>query len=237
MEASIDIGNSRIKVGIFENGELLESSVLDEPSLLSYLKTRKVDRVIFSSVGGQKKVIEQLEGNFSELHEFKRTTRLPLEISYTTPKTLGLDRLAAAVGAMQHFVGPLLVIDAGTCITCDLIDAENIFVGGSISPGLQMRLKAMHTFTDRLPFLEVERPGEGVPDSTKEAMLVGAVIGAKYELIGFIEHYKRQFPEIKVILCGGDAKYFDKMNELNIFVLPNLVLEGLNAILRFNGEE
>jgi type III pantothenate kinase len=237
MEASIDIGNSRIKAGIFDRGNLITTEVLDESAIVDFLKAKNVERIIISSVGGKKEIIQSLQDNFSKLLEFTAATPIPIKTSYTTPQTLGIDRLAAAVGALQHFSGPLLVIDAGSCITVDLIDADNVFAGGSISPGLGMRLEAMHTFTESLPLLKLEAPPQGVPNSTREAMLAGAVIGAKHELIGFIRHYEGQFPEIKVILCGGDAKYFDKMNELNIFVLPNLVIEGLNAILRFNGEE
>jgi type III pantothenate kinase len=237
MQASIDIGNSRIKVGIFNQQELVNTTIEDEQTLVSFLKSKQVDRAIISSVENTNSIIGDLKKAIPGVLEFTTSTAMPMQTSYATPSTLGKDRLAAAVGALQHFSGPLLVIDAGTCITCDLINASNTFMGGSISPGLNMRLKAMHTFTGRLPLLELEMPQETVPNSTSQAMLAGAVIGAKHEIFGFINHYKALFPEIKVILCGGDANYFDKKNELRTFVLPNLVLEGLNAILRFNGDE
>ena len=237
MDASIDIGNSRIKVGVFKEGKLVSTEITSETSILTYLKSAGVSRLIISSVGGKEELIRILRNNFSFVTEFTRDTPFPMKIAYATPKTLGLDRIAAGVGALQHFSGPILVIDAGSCITCDFINEDDVFVGGSISPGIRMRLQSMHTFTESLPLLELEIPTEGVPDSTRQAMLTGAVIGAKHELIGFINQYRMQFPEIKVILCGGDANYFDKINEMNIFVLPNLVLEGLDTILRFNGEE
>ena len=129
-----------------------------------------------------------------------------------------------------------MVVDAGTCITCDLIDEKNIFRGGTISPGLQMRLQAMHTFTSKLPLLKLKSPKQLVGKSTDDAMLSGVVNGSRQEIAGLIRQYQKEHPNLKVIICGGDAIYFDKMIEFNIFVLSNLVLEGLNAILRFNGK-
>lgn len=237
MQASIDIGNSRIKIGVFNDGSLVRRAIVEEQDLLEFLNREKVDELIVSSVAGKAELINRLRANFSKVLEFTNRTPIPLVSVYTTPETLGKDRLAAAAGALQHFSGPLLVIDIGSCITCDLVNEMNQFVGGTISPGLAMRLKAMHTFTRNLPLLEPEEMAEGVPGSTKEAMLAGAIIGAKHELLGFIGYYQKIYPELKVIICGGDAKYFDKMNEMNTFVLPNLVLEGLDAILRYNGEE
>lgn len=237
MQASIDIGNSRIKAGVFSDGTLVISEIVEENELITFLRNNSVKELIVSSVAGKLELVRLLQQKFDRVLEFGNSTPLPMKSLYATPETLGKDRLAAAVGALQHFSGPLLVVDAGSCITCDLVNEENTYLGGTISPGLSMRLKAMHTFTESLPLLEPEAPGDIIPDSTKSAMLSGAIIGAKHELIGFINHYRQIYPELNVIICGGDANYFDKKNELKTFVLPNLVIEGLDAILRYNGEE
>ena len=236
MTASIDVGNSRIKVGIFDAKGVLQksSSLKNEDKLISFLKSENIDSVIISDVGNANSLLSTLNREITKVLVLNRNIPLPIEIAYKSPETLGIDRLAAAVGALNYHSGPLLVIDAGSCITIDFIDSQNVFQGGIITPGLEMRLKAMHTFTASLPLLELSLPGTEIPDTTSEAMLTGAVIGSKHELIGFINHFKAKYPDLKVIICGGNANYFDKMIELDIFVLPNLVLEGLNAILRYN---
>jgi type III pantothenate kinase len=232
--AAIDIGNSQIKVGLFDKDKLHCAENVEPGNLLLFLRQHLVENVIISIVGDDDSLVSDLVQDFPKLLLLKPDTPVPINIDYKTPQTLGIDRVAAAVGAVSHFAGPLIVIDAGSCITCDLIDADHTFRGGTISPGLQMRLQAMHTFTAHLPLLKLDVPKVLVGQSTNECMISGAVNGARLELAGFIRQYLKDYPELKVIICGGDANYFDKMIELNIFVLPNLVLDGLNAILKFN---
>lgn len=234
MNAAIDIGNTRIKIGLFNEGELIEAEVLPEESVQDYLVNNNVENLIISSVREGQPLHQELWTSSFNTLVFNHTTKLPFESLYATPTTLGLDRLAAAAGALTQFQGPILVIDAGSCITIDLIDEQNRFVGGVIFPGLEMQLKAMHTFTGKLPFLKPEEPQPGAGQSTEQAMLGGVVKGTRHVLEGFINEFKQQYPQIKVILTGGDGKYFDKPIEFNIFVLSNLVIEGLNTILRFN---
>ena len=236
MLASIDIGNSQVKIGLFKEDELLKAENVETSSLLKYLRQNKVSNLIISSVTEDNSVIRELVKDYQNLLELKSDTPVPLNIDYETPNTLGIDRVAAAVGAINRFQGPLVVVDAGSCITCDLIDEKNIFRGGTISPGLQMRLQAMHTFTSKLPLLKLATPKQLVGRSTDDAMLSGVVNGSRQEITGIIREYHKKYPDLMVIICGGDAIYFDKIIEFNIFVLPNLVLEGLNAILRFNGK-
>jgi type III pantothenate kinase len=234
MLASIDIGNSLVKIGLFKKDVLVKAENVPTTSISDYLHKHQIHHIIISSVKNNSSIIAELQQNYPNLLRLKPATPVPLTIDYTSPETLGIDRIAAAVGATKRFNGPVLIIDAGTCITCDLIDEKNIFRGGTISPGLQLRLQAMHTFTSKLPLLKLSKPRHKVGRSSEEAMLSGVVNGSRHEIAGFIGYYQKKYPEIIVIICGGDAKYFDKMIELNIFVLPNLVLEGLNAILRFN---
>ena len=236
MLASIDVGNSQVKIGLFQEDKLYKVEKVESSTILSFLQQNNVSNLIISTVSDDNSLVSQLGNEYQNLIELKPDTPVPLKIDYETPNTLGIDRVAAAIGALKSFQGPLVVVDAGSCITCDFIDENNIFRGGTISPGLQMRLQAMHTFTAKLPLVKLKRPKQLVGKSTNEAILSGVVNGARQEIAGLIRQNQKEHPDLKVIICGGDALYFDKIIELNIFVLSNLVLEGLNAILRFNGK-
>ena len=236
MLASIDVGNSQVKIGLFQEDKLYRVEKVESSAILSFLQKNNVINLIISAVNDDYSLVLQLGKEYQKLIELKPGTPVPLKIDYETLDTLGIDRVAAAIGALKSFQGPLVVVDAGTCITCDLIDEKNIFKGGTISPGLQMRLQAMHTFTAKLPLVKLKRPKQLISKSTDDAILSGVVNGSQQEIAGLIRQYQKEHPNLKVIICGGDALYFDKIIELNIFVLPNLVLEGLNAILRFNGK-
>jgi type III pantothenate kinase len=160
-------------------------------------------------------------------------TPIPLINGYATPATLGLDRMAAAVGAW-HLAKqkPALAIDLGTCITYELVDGKGVYRGGAISPGLKMRAKAMHAFTTGLPEIGINTaPDTHLGNSTVSCLEVGVWSGLRFELEGFIAAYRLDFPEISVYLCGGDAESFDSFAKDHIFVVPNLVLLGLNCIL------
>lgn len=234
MQATIDIGNSEIKIGLFGKGKLLKTEKVENDNVINYLLQNSVKEIIVSSVKKQDELIDELRNQYQNLLFLNSETPLPINIDYQTVSTLGVDRIAAAVGAVTQFDGPLVVIDAGSCITCDLVDESRTFLGGTISPGLQMRLQAMHNFTANLPLLKHREPMQFIGKSTEEGMISGAVNGARNEIVGYLQEYKIQFPDLKVIICGGDRFFFDNINELDIFVLPNLVLEGLYAILRFN---
>jgi type III pantothenate kinase len=236
MLASIDIGNTQVKIGLFKEDILHQVENMAPKAILNFLMEHDVSNVIISSVNKTDSLVLELEESFPNLIVLTSETDVPIDIDYETPNSLGLDRVAAAVGAIKRVNGPVAVVDAGTCITCDIIDENNVFQGGTISPGLEMRLQAMHTFTAKLPLLKLKNPKELVGKSTEAAMLSGAVNGSRQEIEGILSEYNEKYPKIMVIICGGNAKYFDKMEEFNIFVVPNLVLEGLNAILRFNGK-
>ncbi|MCB0600003.1 MAG: type III pantothenate kinase, partial [Saprospiraceae bacterium] len=163
------------------------------------------------------------------------TLPLPIRNDYATPKTLGKDRLAGAVAAAAKFPGePVLVVDAGTCVTYDLVDAENSFKGGYITPGLRMRFQAMHDFTARLPRVEPAERINLYGRTTEDAMRSGTTAGLVEEVRGLIRRFRRSFPGLHVILTGGDGFFLSKQLKSEIFVEPNLVLEGLHRILRFN---
>lgn len=242
MHLTVDIGNTTNKAGIFDGEELLWAGVLagELPSALDGLPyNQKIRRAIFCSV----KMDEQsLKGALSSRFEvFVLTHELPLpfEVRYDTPETLGPDRLAAAAGAMALFPRTdCLVIDAGTCITMDVITREGVFVGGNISPGIRMRLAAMHTFTARLPALEPDWTywDALLGNSTQRAMQQGAVWGALLEVQGAIDALCKRWPKLQVLITGGDAPFFVENLKTKIFAHPNLVLIGLNKILTYNVE-
>jgi type III pantothenate kinase len=163
---------------------------------------------------------------------------LPIVNGYLTPKTLGLDRIAAAIGAWE-LAGrkPILAIDLGSCITYEFIDERAVYRGGAISPGLQMRAKAMNSFTARLPLVDLDqKPENALGNSTLTCMQSGIWYGVEYELLGHIEAFRLKIPEIKVYICGGDSLSFESLAKDHIFVVPNLVLHGLNCILNHNVE-
>ena len=154
---------------------------------------------------------------------------------YTTPATLGVDRIAAICGAIEIFPQQnCLVVDAGTCINYEFLDAALNYHGGAISPGIQMRFDALHKFTARLPLIKEFNKTELVGNSTESCMTSGVVNGVVAEVNGIIEKYAQKFPDLGVILCGGDAYFFENNLKQPIFAAPDLVLHGLNRILQHN---
>lgn len=160
---------------------------------------------------------------------------LPIGINYDTPETLGVDRIASAAAAHHRFPGEnCLIIDAGTCITADLLTADGVFQGGLIAPGINMRIEAMHQFTDHLPKVEPD-PSQKYPGkSTRESLIVGSANSAVAEMVTLIQQLKSQYGDIRVVVTGGDLSYFDKHLKNEIFASPNLVLDGLYQILKIN---
>ena len=234
----IDIGNTLTKVGVFDATRLVRKLTWKEwnlDQLKELLQKKAIQSVAVSSVAHLDQQIE----SFLQLHYFylnlDASTPLPIKNLYRTPKTLGKDRLAAVVGAFELYPGEnSLVIDAGTCITYDLIDAKGRYYGGNISPGIDLRFRAMNAFTARLPLVERGARRKGVGHDTESAMQTGSQWGAVFEVEGFIRRYEERFGRINVILTGGAANYFAKKVKTQIFVNHNLVLLGLNKILNYN---
>ncbi|MBE0648061.1 MAG: type III pantothenate kinase [Bacteroidales bacterium] len=240
MRIVLDFGNTLHKAGIFDGEKLIlleKYTRLNRPKLKELLAAfPSIKSGIASSVvhypTGTKKFLQNHLEFFIEL---SGRTSLPLINKYKTPATLGRDRIACAVAASRLFPEvPALVINAGTCITYDLVTAQKEYLGGAISPGLQMRLKAMHTFTRKLPLIELQDAGNLVGSNTRESMISGAVHGTAAEVKGVIGEYKKHYPGLQVILSGGDMEYLDKLLKIRIFALPNIVMVGLNYILEYN---
>jgi len=167
--------------------------------------------------------------------ELNNSTSLPINNLYKTIQTLGKDRIAAVTGGANLFPNnDLLIIDAGTCITFDFINANKDYLGGAISPGINLRFKALHNFTGNLPLIDPKADVNLIGDSTESSILSGVINGVREEVDGIIGRYKSSYPNMKVIFTGGDVKYFDKYVKNNIFAVENLVLKGLKAILNYN---
>lgn len=239
MNLVLDIGNTRRKIGLFNDRQLVESKVVNDWStaqLVDYCNQAGARHVILSTVTDQDETLPQELGQYFDLLELTHLTALPFENRYTTPQTLGKDRLAAVAGAQallprQHS----LVIDCGTCIKYDLITENSVYLGGNIAPGAQMRTKAMHAFTARLPEVEMEIPDQFIGNSTRSALQNGAFRGAGLEMEGFIHQFQKQFNPLNVFLTGGDASFFQSLITLpGLIHEPNLTLYGLNNILNFN---
>lgn len=233
----IDIGNTRIKSALFEKNELIGDHSFEEMgAALSFWKTMEFESCLVSSVRySEEELAEIIPFQF---HFLTHSLQLPLVNGYATPKTLGVDRIAAAVGAW-HLAGkkPVLAIDLGSCITFEFVDELAIYRGGAISPGLKMRSQAMNSLTARLPLVEItQKPSNPTGDSTISCMQAGIWYGVEYEMKGQIEAYRLKIPEIRVYICGGDSQSFESLAKDHIFVVPNLVLHGLNCILNHNVE-
>lgn len=236
MNVVIDAGNTRTKIGIFEGAALSQTQVFTSATdARAFLDSLEINHAIVSRVTRDADSFD-LSGRVKGIAlDLAPSLPVPLAKMYSTPETLGADRLAAACGAWSLFPGePSLSIDCGTCINYEYVTALGEYRGGAISPGVAMRFLAMHTLTDRLP---LEMPQEASPlvgDSTRTCLESGVMNGTLEEIKGMIDRYHMIDPSIRVILTGGDARFFEKHLKPSIFVAPELVLTGLNSILLYN---
>ncbi len=238
MNLVIDIGNTRVKAAFFEGREMRDHIVqpFGDFDARKLIEGKKAERAIVASViNNYKKLVNYLTEKINVL-EFTSETPVPVKNLYKSMHTLGSDRLAAAVGASEKYPGQnCLVVDAGTCIKYDLINSDSEYLGGGISPGIDMRFKALNNFTDRLPLVPRNDDfTELVGTNSHESILSGVQQASVQEVNGMIGQYNERFPNLNVILTGGDAPFFEKRLKKPIFADPFLVLKGLNAILEFN---
>ncbi|MFH1319880.1 MAG: type III pantothenate kinase [Bacteroidota bacterium] len=215
MNLVIDIGNTRSKLAVFENDRLINVDVYDEIDIDKVKKfLSNVKSVILSSVAKDPVNFADILPGSINFIELKPGTPLPIGNLYKTPETLGYDRIAAVAGANHQFRGKnVLVIDAGTCITYDFINSKNQYLGGSISPGINMRFKALNNFTTNLPLLDIDKPlrdSRVVGENTTDSILSGVLNGALAEVKGIIASYKKDFPGLRIIMTGGDLDFLEK---------------------------
>jgi type III pantothenate kinase len=239
MNLVIDIGNTRAKVALFQADKPVRDGilVLSEPaSLFRFLGPNKASKLILSSV--VKQLPAFLEDYLVSIPsiEFSHDTPVPIQNKYQSISTLGGDRLAAAVGGWRRYKGEeLLIIDAGTCIKYNFVTAGAEYLGGGISPGIEMRFKAMHSLTGRLPLIEADYDFEHlIGSSTQDSLLSGVMNGVVEEVEGIINRYQSQYPNLRIVVTGGNYHFFEKRLKKRIFAHPNIVLEGLNEILEYN---
>ena len=237
MKLIIDIGNTAVKVALFKGKQLQNTVILDECTLqntLGFVNKHNISGTIISSVKDVNSDIENLIHHFDALL-LDFNTLLPIIIDYKTPNTLGKDRIAAVVGASVLFPKQdVLVFDAGTCLTIDFITKEKIYKGGRISPGIAMRYKALHQFTNQLPLCNYSSRSVLMGYDTESSIISGVQQGILAEVGEIINVYKKENKETIIAVTGGDYFFFEKELKNSIFANPFLVMEGLNEILDYN---
>ena len=242
MNLVIDIGNTVAKLAAFE-GEELREVVFDSNQTLERLsdfcQKYQFDKAIAVTVIDLEDEVKEQLGKLSfPLLWLNHHTPLPVTNLYETPQTLGYDRMAAVVAAHDKFPHrDILVIDAGTCITYEFVDAAGCYHGGNISPGMHMRFKALHHLTNRLPLVSAEGRMLPLGKDTETAIRAGVLKGMEYEVEGYIREMKHKYPELLVFLTGGDDFSFDASLKNSIFADRFLVLKGLNRILDYNNDK
>ena len=240
MNLIFDIGNSSTKMAIFNGQErisVFRSKEFTCENLEKKISKYKIDKAIISSVRNTPEYIyDLLTLNIPVVHILSHKSRLPFKIEYDTPETLGADRIAGVAGAYNLFRGAeILIIDAGTAITFDFLSAD-VYKGGNISPGLNMRFKALHKFTGQLPLVSPSDDYSFPGKNTTDAIAAGVITGVTYEINEYIRTFEKKHTEFKIILTGGDSGYIkDKINH-QIIYMPDIVIDGLNYILEYNAK-
>ena len=239
MNLVIDIGNTVAKLAVFDGNQIIEVLRGSNHSLdclqLLYHKYPIEKGIIASVITLSKTIRRQLKETPFPMIEMNYQTSVPVRNLYRSPQTLGMDRLAAVVGASDQQPGKdLLVIDAGTALTYEFVDAEGNYHGGNISPGIYTRFKALSAYCDKLPLIEKDgdRPEFGY--NTETAIRSGVIKGMELEIEGYITYMRKKYPGLLVFLTGGDKFSFDTNLKSIIFADRFLVLKGLNRILNYN---
>lgn len=243
MNLIIDIGNSFSKLILFKGNEI---ALFEKYNVLDRIHLEKISinfpetsSALLSNVGKNQEWITDCLNHLNiKTSVLNRNLSFPFTIEYKSLETLGVDRLALIAGAYENFSNKdVLVIDAGSCITYDFMNQNNTYLGGGIAPGLQMRLKAMHEHTAKLPLINWENNDpELIGQTTKDCMLSGTVHGIRAEVAGIIERYKMRYPNLMVIITGGDQMLFDKDLKSGIFADSYLLAKGMNFILNYNAD-
>ncbi len=240
MNLIVDIGNTSTKLAVFKGREKIFVSRINELScedLEKELWGFKVKRAIVSSVKELPPFISDLLfTNIPYVHVLSHKSKLPFKMEYETPETLGTDRIAAVAGAYRVFPDEnVLIIDAGTAITFDFI-IGNSYKGGNISPGIDMRFRALNNFTGKLPLIE-KSPDFSFPGkNTTDAILAGVIAGVTYEINEYIRTFKKRHKNIKIIMTGGDSGFLKERLSYKTHYMPDIVIDGLNYILGYNAK-
>lgn len=233
-----DFGNTRKKVAVFRDAEIDKVLVLPDDSagvLNALLDEYRPSKTILSSVIEHNPEMETLLAGRSKFHRLSHLTRLDFTTPVGKPETIGADRLALTAGAVRFYPKQHnLVIALGTCITYNFINKFRELVGGAISPGLEMRLKALNYYTAKLPVVEADSNVPLIGYDTRTNILSGVVLGMVYEMDGFIDEYRTKFDNFNVVLTGGDMVHLAPHLKNKIFADPDLIFKGLYAISEVN---
>ena len=240
MNLIIDIGNTSTKLAVFQRDKVLIAKTVEGFSLVIEVENllkqfTEIKRGFVSSVGFlSEDELKTLEKRLP-MTVLNSTLKLPFKVHYKTPNSLGADRLALMAAAATQYSGKnVLVIDAGSCITYDFIDSKKNYLGGAIAPGIQMRYKSLGDFTSSLPTLQKIVPKNSIGNSTHDSIHSGVINGVLYEIEGAVNEYQNKYPDLTVILTGGDADFLCKQLKISIFADADFLMEGLNFLLEFN---
>jgi type III pantothenate kinase len=242
MNLIIDVGNTLVKFAVYDNGTCLQKSSFELSEFQKQYKILKnaypkIKSAIISSVGKLSQEEIELIKEDLNLIQLSSKIKLPFINDYKTPNTLGVDRMALVGGSVKLFPNKnVLIIDAGTCITYDFITDKNHYLGGAISPGIRLRYKSLNNLTANLPLLETQQPKKIIGDSTETAIHSGVIFGVIKEIDGVIDDYRDKYPDLTIILTGGDAKFLSNQLKNSIFANSNFLLDGLNFILDYNSK-
>jgi len=242
MHLIIDVGNTRVKAALFKDDTIVELVVFDKKRIISevrkIIKNNTVKIGIISSVSSiSSKKLLKLK-TLTDFLVVSSSTKVPFKNLYKTPKTLGVDRVALVVSAVNTYKNNnVLIIDAGTCITYDFVNEKSEYLGGAISPGIQMRFQSLHNYTSKLPLLVKKMVNSFTGKNTNESINSGVVNGVIKEVDGVILDYKEKYVNLTVVLTGGDTNFLAKQLKSSIFANQNFLLEGLNKLLIFNQDK
>ncbi|HEX9979579.1 MAG TPA: type III pantothenate kinase [Flavobacterium sp.] len=236
MVLAIDIGNTRAKAAVYDGNTLFRHAIMPAFGLAEWLQAiveeyPEITDIVTSSVA------DTLPDAPVPVHVVDYKWKFPFINKYATPQTLGADRMVLAAGAVLNYPGMnRLVIDAGTCITYDFIDAAGNYLGGAISPGIALRYKSLHDYTARLPLLKATVPQSHIGNSTSESIHSGVVNGVAFEIDSFINRYRENLPNFIIILTGGDTEFLAERLKNRIFAHSNFLLESLNQTFQYQNQ-
>jgi type III pantothenate kinase len=234
----LDFGNTALKAIMFRDGEVFAQTVLEAPTteeILAFATSKPVKYAILGSVVDHSPNLIEETAPLFPLVILGPDTPTPITNGYDSKESLGYDRIAASVEGWQLFPdAPVLAIVAGTCITYNIVDAKGNFLGGAISPGLHMRMEAMHEKTKKLPLISLEGKHPLTGNNTETSIRSGTFNGTVAELEGMIYQYLKQYPGLNTVIGGGDATLLAEALKNGIFARPNLVAQGLYRILDYH---
>lgn len=239
MNLAIDIGNSFSKVGVFKGnkkGYVGGERSLTREFMLATIEKHRISRIIYSSVAGENSILQSLSKSTGlSIQRLSSSTSIPIKNSYLSPETLGSDRIAGIVAAYNKYHNKnVLVIDAGTAVTFDVLTAKGIYKGGNISPGLSMRFRSLNDYTTLLPLISPDNKYDIIGTNTENAIRSGVQQGLIFEINEYIRTFKILFKELEIIITGGDGELLSGLINQKVDYSPDLVIEGLNYIVNYN---